>query len=232
MTNAKPDSRLLSAAAYIRQDAYMADIGTDHAYLPVYLCQSGKIKRALACDIAKGPCERAKETILRAGLSDRIRVVMTDGLNGLSEEGLTDIAICGMGGELIASIIDAAPFVRNKDVHLVLLPMTKVGYLRDYLAQNGFAILGETLSSVQNKVYTCLSVSYTGECYTLTPFQREFGMFAPNEQPLSPYLLVQMEKKLRDLSHRISGSQAQGKSAEKDIALAEEIKRYLNNERH
>ena len=92
MTSVKLDNRLLSVASYIRQGAYMADIGTDHAYLPVYLCQSGKISRAIASDIAKGPCERATATVERAGLSDRISVVMTNGLQGLGEQGLTDIA--------------------------------------------------------------------------------------------------------------------------------------------
>ena len=169
MTNVKLDNRLMSVAAYIRQGAYMADIGTDHAYLPVYLCQSGKIQKALACDIAEGPCRRAATTVSGAGLSHAIEVVMTDGLNGLAGRGLTDIAICGMGGELIASIIDEAEFVKSPEIRLVLLPMTKVGYLRQYLAEHGFAVEGETLSSVQNKVYTCLCVSYTGKPYSLTP---------------------------------------------------------------
>ena len=227
MTSVKLDNRLLSVASYIRQGAYMADIGTDHAYLPVYLCQSGKISRAIASDIAKGPCERATATVERAGLSDRISVVMTNGLQGLGEQGLTDIAICGMGGELIASIIDEADFTKTPAIRLVLLPMTKVGYLREYLASHGFAVEGETLSSVQNKVYTCLCVSYTGKPYTLTPFEREFGCFAPAQTPPSPYLLTQMEKKLRDLAHRIKGNLAKGEDAKEAQALAEEIERYL-----
>ena len=227
MTNAKLDNRLLSVAAYIRQGAFMADIGTDHAYLPVYLCQTGKIQKALACDIAQGPCERAKDTIARAGLSDVISVVMTDGLSGLSEQGLTDIAICGMGGELIASIIDQADFLRNPHIRLVLLPMTKVGYLREYLAKVGFAVEDETLSLAQNKVYTCLCVSYTGKPYSLTPFEREFGCFAPKNTPPSPHLLVQMEKKQRDLAHRIEGGLAKGEDVREAQALAEEIERYL-----
>lgn len=226
----KLDSRLLSAAAYIRQGAYMADIGTDHAYLPVYLCQSGRIDRALACDIAKGPCESARKTVSEAGLDDRIRVVMTNGLFGLEKEGLTDIAICGMGGELIAAILHQADFVKSPHMRLVLLPMTKTAFLRGYLAQNGFVIEDETLSSVQNIVYTCLCVSYTGKPYSLTPFEKEFGRFAPKETPLSPLLITLLKKKQRDLHLRIGGCRAGGKDATEDEALAEEIKRYLHED--
>ena len=141
--NVRPDDRLTSAAAFVRQGACFADIGTDHAILPVFLYKSQKISRAYACDIAHGPCEKARAQVRAAGLCDAIEVVQTDGLSGLDQKGITDIAICGMGGELIASIVDAAPWIKDRSVRLILQPMTKAPQLRSYLAEAGFSVLKE-----------------------------------------------------------------------------------------
>ena len=225
MTKIRPDSRLLSASAYVRQGGFLADIGTDHAYLPVYLCQEGIISRALACDIAEGPCLRAQKTIKSAGLTEQITVVQTDGLQGLEDKGISDITICGMGGELIASILEKAPFIRDKNIRLILLPMTKVAALRLFLSQNGFLIEGETLSSVSGKIYTCICASFEGTPYTLSPFALEFGAHLPASP--SPLLKTLMEKKKRDLKKRIEGAKKAGKDGEKDTLLLNEIERYL-----
>ena len=227
MNDIKLSKRLSTAASYVRSGAFVADIGTDHAFLPIYLVLSGKVDKALASDINVGPIQTAKENITRYGLTDKIFTEIANGLEGIESYCPTDIVICGMGGELIADIVEKADFVKNPAIRLVLLPMTKVGHLREYLANNGFAVEGETLSSVQNKVYTCLCVSYTGQPYSLTAFEREFGCFAPKAASPAPELLVQMQKKKRDLSHRIQGGLAKGEDVTQAKQLAEEIERYL-----
>lgn len=228
MTIPKPDARLLSAASFVRQGAYLADIGCDHAYLPLYLCKTGKITSALACDIAKGPCERAKHNIAMAGMSEKIDVVQTNGLAGLDQKGVTDISICGMGGELIASIISDAPFVKDPSIRLILLPMSRIAHLRTYLLQNGFGIEDECLSEVDEKIYTCLSVTYQGTPRRITPFEAEFGMIAPKKQPLSPLFIKQLETKQKALLRRREGLSLSGQSTEAEDVLMLEIARYLS----
>ncbi len=169
------DGRLLTAAAFVRPLAVFCDVGTDHAYLPIHLVSCGRATRALATDVREGPLAAARAHIAEAGLSDRIETVRTDGLAGLQDKGLTDIAICGMGGELIARILGDAPFVKNEGVRLILQPMTRPAAVRRYLAENGFAVDGERLSFAAGRVYSCLCAHFTGEPYRLTPARAEVG---------------------------------------------------------
>ncbi|MBP3436529.1 MAG: SAM-dependent methyltransferase [Clostridia bacterium] len=172
---AVPDERLRSAADFVRQGAVLADIGTDHAILPVFLCECGKVERAYATDVAKGPLEFARRHVEEKGLASQITLVRTDGLEGLEDKGITDITVCGMGGELIASILQRAQFIKDKGVRLVLQPMTRHAALRSFLAENGFAIQEERAIEAQGKCYFCLCCHYTGEKKTLSRLEAELG---------------------------------------------------------
>ena len=149
--------RLMTAVDYVRGHGHLlADIGTDHAYLPIYLCRTGRLAPveipdgtrlcAVASDINQGPVDRATAHIAAAGLTDAIRTVRTDGLFGLDAYAPSDIVIFGMGGELIASILAAAPWLRRVGTRLILQPMTHPEKLRAYLSEAGFAVVGERLS--------------------------------------------------------------------------------------
>ena len=100
MATSRIDARLLSAAEYVRAGAVFADIGTDHGYLPVFLLKNGIIERAVLTDINEHPLESARESVRAEGLSDRVDFYLTDGALGLEGLGITDVAVCGMGGEL------------------------------------------------------------------------------------------------------------------------------------
>lgn len=172
------DGRLLSVARLVRQGAEFADIGTDHAYLPLALLSEGKIEHAVCSDINEGPLNSARKNAKEAGLYDKIRFFLTDGAAELSEEGITDMAICGMGGELITDIIDRAPYLKNGDVRLILQPMSKQAHLRAYLAGAGFEIIAEDYSYSQGKYYVTLASHYTGTAYTPTDIELELGFLA------------------------------------------------------
>jgi tRNA (adenine22-N1)-methyltransferase len=145
-----------------RQDAVFADIGTDHAYLPIFLLREGRIRRAFCSDVNEGPLNKAKENAIDSGIVSGIEFYLTDGAAELFGKGITDFAICGMGGELIARIISEAPFLRDEGINLILQPMTKQAYLRRYLAEEGFSVKAEAYSADGHKNYVCFLVSYTG----------------------------------------------------------------------
>ncbi len=155
------DERLASAALFLR-GGVLADIGTDHAYLPVRLVLDGKIISAVASDISAGPLERARRTVEKYRLTDKITLVRADGLCGLEKYCPRDIVIFGMGGEQIASIIDMAPWVRNPDIRLVLQPMTRRAELREYLLSHGFDIFDEAMAEADGRIYQTICAEFRG----------------------------------------------------------------------
>lgn len=152
--------RLMAVANLVRHNAVVADIGTDHAYLPVFLIEKGVAVRAYATDINQGPLDRAKANIADAGLTSKIETRLANGLDTLDESlGITDITVCGMGGELISSIIAAAPWVKSSAVRLILQPMTKADVLRENLLSSGFDIVDEALVE-DDRIYQIICAEY------------------------------------------------------------------------
>ena len=173
------NARLLSAAEYVRQDATFADVGTDHAYLPLFLLEAGRISYAVCSDINEGPLASARKNALESGRSEQMDFVLTDGAAVLKGRGITDYAICGMGGELIADIIDHAPHLKDAGVHLILQPMTRQAHLRRYLASAGFRILSESYSYDSGKYYLCILACYDGICRDIDDVEAELGAEIP-----------------------------------------------------
>ena len=169
------DARLRAAAAYVRQDAVFADVGTDHAYLPLFLLSEGRIARAVCSDIHEGPLAKAREHAAEYPFLSKMSFHLANGLDGLGGEGITDIAVCGMGGELIAEIIDRAPHLKDERVNLILQPMTKQEKLRVYLAAAGFEILSESYCFDAGKTYLCILAKYSGQCREISDLESEIG---------------------------------------------------------
>lgn len=123
----------------------VCDVGTDHGCIPVWLAQNGHSGALFATDINKEPLAHARQTAAEYGLSDRIRFHLCDGLAALDGIEIDTVIIAGMGGENIADIIFAAPWVKENACLLVLQPMSKSVYLRSWLFDNGFEVLSEAL---------------------------------------------------------------------------------------
>ena len=171
------DNRLQRIAGMIRHGDRVADIGTDHAYLPVFLIKEGISSMAFACDVSDGPLENAKKTIEKSGVSG-ITLRKGDGLDAVSPEEVDTVVIAGMGGDLIARILESSPWIKNDRYELVLQPMTAVEDLREYLCKNGFAIQKEEAVSAHNRIYTAMKVAFTGkvcECDPLFYFVGRLG---------------------------------------------------------
>ena len=166
--------RLSTAASYVRDGAVIADIGTDHAYIPIYLTQIGKASKAIATDINEGPILRAKENISAFGYQDKIEAYIADGLDSIADKSPNDIFICGMGGELIAEIIDKCEYVKNKDISLILQPMTSILELRTYL-KKGFLIYDEDVVFEDGKYYQIICARYDGKNHRYNEVELEIG---------------------------------------------------------
>ncbi len=170
----KLSKRLTAAASFARPGAFVADVGTDHAYLPLWLLSEGRIRGGVVSDIHKGPIRRAEEHIRLHGASDRLTPVLCDGLDGLAPYAPEDIFILGMGGELIARILSDAPMTRVPGVRLILQPMTHPELLRRFLLEGGYAITDEVLVE-EEKIYQIIVAEYTGETSEADPLTLMFG---------------------------------------------------------
>lgn len=148
------DLRLRCIFDLVGEDKNIVDVGTDHGYLPIYLALYKKCKTITACDINQDPLEKAKKNISRYNLSDKINLVLSDGLKNIKNEQADEIIIAGIGGELIAEIIEACPYIREKI--LILQPMTKIEYLREYLYDSNFEIIKEIPILYNDKFYSII----------------------------------------------------------------------------
>ena len=149
--------RLKAIAAWVPQGAKLADIGTDHAYLPVWLVLHGRLESAIASDLRKGPLERARLTGRTYG-AEGIDYRLGNGLSGIGPQETDTIVIAGMGGENIASILAAAPWTGDGAHTLLLQPMTRSAQLRRFLTENGYAITREALVRDRGTIYPVMEV--------------------------------------------------------------------------
>ena len=131
--------RLSAAAAWVPLGARLCDVGTDHAALPIRLMQEGRVRRAIATDIRQGPLDRARGNVERYGYTGQIELRLCDGLAEVRREEVNAVTICGMGGNMIASILEAAPWTRER-TDLILQPMKSQGELRSWLRDHGYRV--------------------------------------------------------------------------------------------
>ena len=217
------NARLLSAAELTRQDATFADIGTDHAYLPLFLLDSGRIKFAYCCDINEGPLASARKNAEERWRLSETEFILTDGATVLAGKGITDYAICGMGGELIADIIERAPHLKDEEIHLILQPMTKQEKLREYLASSGFRIIHESYSLDAGKYYVCILAHFDGKSREISPLEALAGL------PDSTYSGMEcrqkyLESKLSSLIRAAEGKRDAGIDCTDDEELIASLK--------
>ena len=152
--------RLSVVSGFVRNGAVIADIGTDHALLPIYLVKAGIARNAIAADIAEGPLASAASNIASYGLSDKITTVLSDGLEKIQPYAPTDITICGMGGETVIDILSKAPWVKDPSLRLICQAQSFIPTLRKYLTDEGFYIVDEKICRDRGKFYVCIVSEY------------------------------------------------------------------------
>jgi tRNA (adenine22-N1)-methyltransferase len=174
--------RLSLCAEYVREGSRLADIGTDHGYLPIALCESEKIPSALACDINPLPLESARKNITEKGLSDVIQTRLSDGLKEVGADEADDIVIAGMGGELISAILGDCAWVRDSEKNLILQPMTRHDVLTRWLYENGFRIEEQGAVYDSKKYYTVMRVRYDGKRRKCGILEANIGRLKPDNE--------------------------------------------------
>lgn len=222
------NTRLLTAAEFVTQGGIACDVGTDHAYLAAYLADNGISKSVIACDIALGPIESAKATVSRMGLSDKITVIQSDGLDLIPDEGITDVIICGMGGELILNILLRAEWLK-RGVNLVLQPMTRASDLREGLYEHGFVIKSEKACRDGKFVYSVINAEYRGETRKLTPLQSLIGgldMTAPESLEYASAVCERLSAS--SLGKISSNDEATREDGERELDLVHELMEIIN----
>ena len=228
MNKTKIDARLLAVADLVSDGAYLADVGTDHAYLPIYLAEQGKLSGAVASDIHKGPLESAEKNIKEAGFSNLISTVLTDGLQGLEPYPVTDVVIAGMGGLMIKGILEKASSFKAKSPKFILQPMQHIPDLRRYLVENGFSIQKETQATADGKFYQIILCLYDGKIRKETELELLLGSYNILHKKEHPENFRRLCERQTDVLHeKIKGLEKGGYSAEKERALYQAIEKEL-----
>lgn len=183
--------RMCMLASMVTGGNRLADIGTDHAYIPIFLKESGKIPSAVAMDVRKGPLLRAQAHIEEAGLSEYIETRLSDGLEKLAPGEADTILIAGMGGPLTNRILAARPLVAASAKELVLQPQSEIAGTRLFLAAQGYCILQEEIVCEEGKFYPMMRVK-KGTPWNMTPLEAAFGPLLLEKK--SPVLLAYLER--------------------------------------
>lgn len=190
----------------VREGTALADVGTDHAYLPVWLAKQGIIRSAVAVDVRPGPLERAKQNIEKFGVGEQVNARLSDGLNEVRPEEADDIVIAGMGGEMILNIVGRAAWLRNPEKNLILQPMTKEEELRRGLLKLGFSVREEQAVLEEHHVYTVMRCAFSpGQKPQYNELFPYIGLLT-GDTPAGRAYLQREEKRLRNFVRGLEAS--------------------------
>lgn len=197
--------RLLAAAELCAQARSVIDVGCDHAQLCIHLARRYPELRLCASDLRPGPLAAARKNLAAAGLAERVRTVLCDGLSAFSAQDGEAIVICGMGGELICKILAEAPWSLDGRL-LVLQPMSKAEVLRAFLAERGCAVMHERLVAEEEKIYCVLAAH--GGAAPYAPEQTLFTAAMRREPLFCTYLARERARLLQIAQGRVRGGQS------------------------
>ena len=209
--------RLEAIGKLVPQGCVLADIGTDHAYLPVWLLEQGKIASAIAGDIAEGPCLAAKNTVSMHGMKSKVEVRLGSGLKVLQAGEADCIAIAGMGASTMIEILEADMPLAVEAKRLVLQPMAGAASLRKWLIQNGWCIVAEDLVADGRHLYEIMAVE-RGESEAFSDAVLEIGPSLIEAK--HPLLAQQFARQINNYKKLLAnmGKSEQAKASEKYIA--------------
>lgn len=218
--------RLKAVAELVTPGMRLADVGTDHGYIPIYLTEAGVIPSAIAMDINKGPLERAKEHIREHGLEGKIQTRLSDGLKNLQMNEADCMIAAGMGGGLVIRILSEERDTAGSLKELILQPQSEIDSVRKYLTEEGYRIVAEDMVYEDGKYYPmmkavpCMAgagkIPYSEEEleFGRVPLQQAhpvLGQFLEREMEIQNRILsalesqesVRAKKRMEEISYRI-----------------------------
>lgn len=245
----KLSKRLEMVASFVGINARIADVGTDHGYIPIALVEQKLVEKAIAMDIRPGPLERAREHIRQHGLQEKIETRLSDGVKQLSVGEADTVIIAGMGGELVIHILEEGKNLWNFVEHWILSPQSELDKVRKYLIRQGFEIAKENMVKEDGKYYIVMDVVHTSKDKQQTDSDRINQMsrrLSEAEYYYGPVLIKEknlvliefLEKEKGQLTGIIQGleeksgerSMARRKELEKKLCLIQETQRMTEGE--
>ena len=223
----KLSNRLLAVAAFVTDGNVLADVGTDHGYIPIFLVQEKRIPRAIAMDINAGPLERAKEHIDMYGLKDYIETRLSDGVTALSPGEVDTVLVAGMGGGLVMHILEEGKEVCRQAKELILQPQSELERVRAYLWSNGYVILEEDMVLEDEKFYPMMRVVYKNVIDAENAGNILFCRYGKHLLEQKNEILKQYLEREENLYAGILGNLTQTSVSEKTKERIEEVEEVL-----
>lgn len=217
--------RMLMAARMVRRGNTVADIGTDHAYLPAYLVINGISPKALACDVRKGPLDNAKKTVEQYGIHDKITLRLSDGFDKIKSDEADDFIMCGMGGTLMEELVSRTEWLKDSSKRIIVQPQSHAEDIRRFFVKNGFEILVEDACTDSGKIYCAMAAEYTGRISDRKVSYIYTGRLPECRKPEAKLYLENMVSRLKTKheAEKIHGNPETADYLERVISETEEI---------
>ena len=201
--------RLLCCASMVQPGSRVADIGTDHGYLGIYLLQSGAARHVIACDLRKDPLENARRNAKLFGVDGEMELRLSDGLEKILPDEVDTVVMAGMGGDLIQRILSQCPWRKREELQFVLQPQSAGNVLRRWLCEDGFEIRREEPVQDGHFLYTVMDIRQ-GEPAPLTP-GTEYASPAllASKSPLVGTYLARVENALQETVRGLTNAEKQ-----------------------
>ena len=201
--------RLLCCASMVQSGSRVADIGTDHGYLGIYLLQSGAARHVIACDLRKDPLENARRNAKLFGVDGEMELRLSDGLEKIRPDEVDTVVMAGMGGDLIQKILSQCPWRKREGLQFILQPQSAGNVLRRWLCEDGFEIQREEPVQDGHFLYTVMDIRQ-GEPAPLTP-GTEYASPAllASKSPLVGTYLARVENALQETVRGLTNAEKQ-----------------------
>lgn len=210
----------------------IADVGTDHGFVPIRLVQDGKADRAIAMDVRPGPLARAKEHVAAYGLEEQIDIRLSDGLQKLREGEADGVIIAGMGGDLMLRILQQGEHVRGSIRWWVLSPQSELAEFRHGLERLGLAICEERMVYEDGKYYTVM-LARPGNMHYAHEYEYRYGAYLIREKPsVFVQWLEKEQSQLQQIRARLEGQQGEAarsrmKEIEEELSELKKVQENL-----